>query len=278
LAAWSVGEALAEGRRTLSGRSSAAGSDAQVVLSEVIGARREHLLAHPDEALTPGQQAAFHSALGRLAAGEPLAYVLGWWEFYGRRFDVTPDVLIPRPETELLIDEAINARRSHSDRNRLIDLGTGSGCLAVTLALELPEGRLLAGDVSGAALRVARANAARHRVRDRIDFVRLDLALGLELNRAIVVANLPYVSDEEAGRLPHEPRLALAAGVDGLLHLHRLLTQLGRRAPVDATILLEIGAGQSARLGELIPAACAPQRTWLAKDVAGHDRVLGLEF
>ena len=278
MAARSIGEALAEGRKALSTRSATAGLDAHMLLAEVIGARREHLLAHPEDPLGPDQQAAFLSGLGRLVSGEPLPYVLGWREFYGRRFDVTPAVLIPRPETELLVDEALKLGRSHAAHHRLIDLGTGSGCLAITLALELPDSRPLATDVSREALRVARANAARHRVQDRIDFLCLDLALGLELRRATVVANLPYVSAEEAGRLAYEPRLALEAGADGLLLLRRLLAQLGRRAPVDTTVLLEIGAGQSARLPDILPAACAPRRTWFVQDLAGHDRILGLEF
>ena len=278
MAAWSVGEALAEGRRALSTRSATAGLDAQMLLAEAMGARREHLLAHPDDPLIPEQQAAFLSGLGRLVAGEPLPYVLGWWEFYGRRFGVTPAVLIPRPETELLIDEALKVPRLRSDGSRLIDLGTGSGCLAITLALELPGRRALATDVSREALRVARSNADLHRVRDRINFLCLDLAFGLELRQAVVLANLPYVSDVEAGNLPQEPRLALEGGADGLVLLRRLLGQFGRRRPVATTVLLEIGAGQSAILQDAIAATCSPAHTWLVQDLAGHDRVLGMEF
>jgi release factor glutamine methyltransferase len=278
VAAWSVGEALAEGRRALSSRSATAGLDAQMLLAETIGAPREHLLAHPDDPLIPAQQAAFVSGLARLLAGEPLPYVLGWWEFYGRRFGVTPAVLIPRPETELLVDEALKVPRLRSDATCLIDLGTGSGCLAITLALELPGRRALASDVSREALRVARLNADLHRVRDRIDFLCLDLASGLELRQAVVLANLPYVSDEEAGSLPHEPRLALEGGADGLVLLRRLFGQLGRRRPVATTILLEIGAGQSALLQDAVAATCSPAHTWLVQDLAGHDRVLGMEF
>jgi len=278
VAAWSVGDALAEGRRALATRSATAGLDAQMLLAEAVGARREHLLAHPETPLLPEQQQAFRSGLERLAAGEPLPYVLGWWEFFGRRFCVTPAVLIPRPESELLIDEALKVQPLRSEGGRVIDLGTGSGCLAITLALELPGCRPLATDVSWEALGVARSNAALHRVQDRIGFLCLDLALGLELRRATVVANLPYVSRQEAGRLPHEPHLALEAGADGLLLLRRLLAQFGRQAPVDTTVLLEIGAGQSARLRDILRSSCAPKRTWFVQDLAGNDRVLGLEF
>ena len=278
MAAWSVGEALAEGRRALANTSGTAGQDAQVLLAEVSGARREHLLAHPEEPLSPEQQTDFLNGIRRLAAGEPLPYVLGWWEFYGRRFAVSPAVLIPRPESELLIDEALRVQRLRSDGGRLIDLGTGSGCLAITLALELPGSRPLATDISREALHVARGNAAKHQVQDRINFVCLDLASGLELRQAIVVANLPYVPTQEAKSLAHEPRQALEAGADGLLLLHRLLDQFGRRRPEATTVLLEIGAAQASLVMGLVASLCSPVRSWLVQDLAGHKRVLGMEF
>ncbi len=278
MVAWSVGEALAEGRRALSTHSATAGLDAQLLLAEAIGVRREHLLAHPHDPLVREQQAAFLLGLERLVAGEPLPYVLGWWEFYGRRFGVAPAVLIPRPETELLIDEVLKVPRLRSDGARLLDLGTGSGCLAITLALELPGRRVLATDVSRQALRVARSNAVLHAVQDRVQFLCLDLAAGLELRQAVVLANLPYVSDEEARSLPREPRLALEGGADGLVLLRRLLGHFGRRRPIATTVLLEIGAGQSEDLLEIVAATCSPAHTWLVRDLAGHDRVLGMEF
>lgn len=276
--AWSVGEALAEGRRTLADRSESAGPDAQALLAEVTGAPRERLLAHPETALAANHQEAFQAGLRRLSRGEPLPYVLGWWEFWGRRFRVTPDVLIPRPETELLVEQALAESVRRPPDTRWIDLGTGSGCLAVTLALAGPIRRVLATDVSAAALGVARENIDRYRLGDRVDLVRLDLASGLRLREAVVVANLPYVSSHEAEALPHEPRQALEAGEDGLQIFRRLFEQFRRCRPARTTVLLEIGASQSASVLDLARDLCPPSRTRLMQDLAGLDRVIGMEF
>lgn len=274
----SVGEALAEGRRALAWRSDTAGMDAQVVLAEVAGQSREWLLAHPEAPLLPAQQSGFSSAIRRLAQGEPLPYVLGWWEFYGRRFRVTPDVLIPRPETELLVDTALEALARRPVGTRVVDLGTGSGCVAITLALEAPSARLLATDLSLAALHVARDNARRLGMLGRIGFARVDLARGLALQDAVVVANLPYVPAGEAASLRSEPRLALEAGDDGLAHIRRLLEGFGVRQPKRTTVLLEIGAGQGGRVREMAGALCSPLTSGVSPDLAGRDRVLELEF
>jgi len=274
----SVGEALAEGRRALASRSDTAGMDAQVVLAEFLGQSREWLLAHPEARLLPGQQSGFSSALCRLAEGEPLAYVLAWWEFYGRRFRVTPDVLIPRPETELLVDTALEALARRPAGTRVVDLGTGSGCIAITLALEAPSTWLLATDLSPAALHIARDNACRHGVVGRISFARVDLAQGLALEDAVLVANLPYVPVGETAALGFEPRLALEAGDDGLALVRRLLDQFGVCRPKRTTVLLEIGAGQGDRLHEMAGALCSPLSLWVSPDLAGRDRVLRLEF
>jgi release factor glutamine methyltransferase len=274
----SVGEALAEGRRALAWRSDTAGMDAQVVLAEVAGQSREWLLAHPEAPLLPAQQSGFSSAIRRLAQGEPLPYVLGWWEFYGRRFRVTPDVLIPRPETELLVDTALEALARRPAGTRVVDLGTGSGCIAITLALESPSTRVVATDLSPAALHIARDNARRHGVLGRIGFARIDLADGIALQDAVLVANLPYVPAGEAPSLRSEPRLALEAGDDGLAHIRRLLEGFGVRQPKRTTVLLEIGAGQGGRVREMAGALCSPLTSGVSPDLAGRDRVLELEF
>ena len=274
----SVGEALAEGRRALVRRSDTAGMDAQVVLAEIAGQSREWLLAHPEAPLLPAQQSGFSSAVRRLADGEPLAYVLGWWEFYGRRFRVSPEVLIPRPETELLVDTALKAVARRPAGTRAVDLGTGSGCIAITLALESPSTRVVATDLSTAALLIARDNARRHGVLGRIGFARFDLADGLALQDAVLVANLPYVPAGEAASMRFEPHLALEAGDDGLALIRRLLDQFSVCRPQRTTVLLEIGAGQGDRILGMAEATCSPLRAGVSPDLAGRDRVLGLEF
>ncbi len=183
MAGTSVGEALARGGLALSSTSETAHRDAQVLLADRMGRSREWLLSHPESPIPPEDELAFTSGLKRLAAGEPLAYVLGWWEFYGRRFALTPDVLIPRPETELLVEKGLLAIDEHPRPHVAVDLGAGSGCVGVTVALERPDLRVIASDISKAALSVARANAIRHGVERRLGFVRADLLAGTVVDR-----------------------------------------------------------------------------------------------
>jgi release factor glutamine methyltransferase len=278
MAGTSIGETLAQGGRDLSPVSETPARDAQVVLSQVMGRPREWLLAHPEAILSHPAQEQWEAALGRLGAGEPLPYVLGWAEFYGRRFAVTPDVLIPRPETEQLVAMALEVIDRTPRPRRVIDLGTGSGCVGITLALERPHAPVIASDVSPAALRLASDNSDRLGAKGRITFVMADLALGLSLDDAVIVANLPYVDSAEVAALHGEPRLALDGGADGTDVIQRLLAQLARCRPRRATALLEIGAGQGRRILELASAECHPARVWLKPDLAGRDRIVGIEF
>lgn len=278
MAETSIGEVLARGGRALASTSETGGRDAQVLLADLIGKPREWLLSHPEAAVPPATDSAYSSALQRLLAGEPLPYVLGWWEFYGRRFRVTSDVLIPRPETELLVEKGLQAIDEHPRLRALLDMGTGSGCVGLTLALERPAARVVASDVSRAALSVARENADRHSVGDRITFVMADLAAGWLLDDSVIVANLPYVASNEIAGLLFEPRLATEGGVTGLEVIGRLLEQLARRRPRRATVLLEIGAGQGSALIDLASTVCRPSRSWVEPDLAGRDRVLWLQF
>jgi release factor glutamine methyltransferase len=278
MAGTSVGEALARGGRTLSSTSETARRDAQVLLADRMGRPREWLLSHPEAPVPFEDDSTYTSGLLRLAAGEPLPYVLGWWEFYGRRFDLTPDVLIPRPETELLIESGLRAIDEHPHLRAALDVGTGSGCVGITLALERPGLRVLATDLSKAALLVARANAIRHRLEDRLSFVIADLSAGLSLDDSVVLANLPYVPSEDLSSLRWEPRLATDGGPSGLEVIGRLLQQLARRRPRWATVLLEIGAGQGKALVERASAVCKPARAWVNPDLAGHDRIFGMQF
>ncbi len=272
-----VGEALARGARALSLTSETARSDAQVLLADRMARPREWLLSHPEAPIPPDLESAYGSGLRRLEAGEPLPYVLGWWEFYGRRFNLTPDVLIPRPETELLVERGLQAIDEHPRLRVAIDLGTGSGCVGVTLALERHDLRVLASDVSTAALSVAQANAVRHGVESRLSFVTADLVAAMSLDDCVLLTNLPYVASDEASRLAREPHLATDGGAEGIDVIGRLLAQLARRRPHRSTVLLEIGAGQGSALVELA-STCRPARTWVEPDLAGHDRILGLHF
>ena len=208
---------------------------------------------------------------------EPLPYVLGRWHFYGREFAVTPAVLIPRPETETLVEHALAWLRAHPDRRRVTDVGTGSGALAVTLAAEKPAVRVTATDISPAALEVARRNARRHSVADRIAFVETDLLTALAGAFDLIVANPPYIPIAELANLPvaqHEPREALDGGADGLATIRRLLAQAQTRLAAGGALMLEIAASQGGAARAAALEAFPASKVVVHPDLAGRDRVL----
>lgn len=241
--------------------------DAELLLSRALHRDRAWLLTHPEAPIPARIAHRITAQLLRRRNGYPLAYLLGEQEFFGLPFRVTPSVLIPRPETELLVEEALR-RISPGSRARVADIGTGSGCIAVTLAVRRPGVRIIAVDRSNAALNVARANARSHQVQSRVRFLRGNLLDPIRTPIDIVVANLPYLP---RGPLPrHEPRSALAAGTDGLRYLRSLLRQLARRIPPPRAVLLEIDPRQARRLRTLVPAG---YRLEVRKDLAGRDRL-----
>lgn len=255
--------------------------DAQALLCALLGVERAYLFGHPDHLLTPAQADRYAIWVERCAAGEPLAYILGRRAFYDRDFIVTPDVLIPRPETELLVEQGLAYLRGRPAAT-VADVGTGSGALAVTLAVHAPAAQVYALDISPAALAVARQNAAQHRAAVTFlegDLLRPFLERGLRFD--LLVANLPYIA---SGDLPSlavtrwEPRLALDGGADGLDLVRRLLDQAPAAARPGARLLLEIGADQGAAAQALGAAAFPGARAAVLPDLAGHDRILRLDL
>jgi release factor glutamine methyltransferase len=256
--------------------------DASLLLMHVLDVDRAALLTHPEHELTPEQTALFRALILQRAAGMPIPYLTGTRAFYDLEFAVTPDVLIPRPETEHLIEFALQWARGRHDW-RLVDVGTGSGAIAVTLAVHSPEARVWAVDVSAAALDVARQNAIRHGVADRITLVQGDLLeplIAADQHVDLIAANLPYIASNELKTLPiaqHEPLLALDGGADGLDLIRRLLVQAPRVLAQDGLLLMEIAAGQGARVCELGAAAFPAAHVTLIHDYAGLDRVVRVE-
>lgn len=255
--------------------------DAQALLCALLNVERAYLLGHPDHPLAPEQAVQFDAWVERCAAGEPLAYLLGRRAFYDRDFIVTSDVLIPRPETELLVEHGLAFLRGRPGA-AVVDVGTGSGALAVTLAAHAPAAQVYAVDISPAALAVARQNAAQHRA--VVNFLEGDLLLPFlerRLRFDLLVANLPYIV---SGDLPSlavtrwEPRLALDGGADGLDLVRRLLAQAPDAAGPGARLLLEIGADQGAAAQALGAAAFPGASVTVLPDLAGHDRVLRLDL
>ena len=251
--------------------------DAQVLVAHALGKTRSWVLAHPEAIITPEEKQRLDELLDRLGEGEPLPYLLGRWEFYGLEFTITPDVLIPRPETELLVEQAITWLRSKLAALLAADVGTGSGCIAISLAVHAPHLKVIASDISLPALRVAYANAARHRVDERVFCAQSDMlpATGRAFN--LVCANLPYIPSAELARLKvyrREPTLALDGGPDGLRAIRKLLYGLAGRLAEEALLLLEIeetvGEAAKALAMNFYPQA----RVDLLQDVAEKDRLV----
>lgn len=269
--------------------------DAQVLAAHVLGKDRSWVLAHPEAGLDPTQVDRLEAAAARLEAGEPLPYVTGHWEFFGLDFRLTPDVLIPRPETELLVEQALAWLRARGGVQaaapapeaapspaspRAIDVGTGSGCIAVSLAVHAPQLHLVATDISPEALDLARQNARDHGVQDRIHFAQADLIPAASPPFDLVCANLPYIPSATLSHLAvhrREPSLALDGGPEGLDQIRRLLDRLPDSLAPRGLALLEIEASQGARVLELARAACPDAQVAILQDLAGRDRLLRLE-
>jgi release factor glutamine methyltransferase len=252
--------------------------DARVLLCHVTGRDMAYLAAHPEAEVHPADHLRFEALVTRRARGEPVAYLTGEREFYGRSFHVGSDVLIPRPETELLVDLALE--RLPRDRGaRLLDLGTGSGCLAITIASERSRCEVLAVDQSPAALAIARRNALEHAV-GNVAFLQSDWYSGLQPGEHfdMIVANPPYVAagDPHLGRgdLRFEPREALVAGSDGLEAIRAITRGASRHLSPGGWLLLEHGYDQAAQVRRLL-ADSAFQQVFSARDLAGIERVSG---
>ncbi|MCS7314350.1 MAG: peptide chain release factor N(5)-glutamine methyltransferase [Bryobacterales bacterium] len=245
---------------------------AEVLLAALLERPRAYLYAHPEESLPAGTLARYEAMVAERAAGKPVQYITGWQEFYGRRFLVTPDVLIPRPETEHLVEAALAVARDAAD---VADVGCGSGAIAVTLSLEI--GRTVwATDVSLAALAVAARNALRHGA--RVELVACDLVSAFApASLDLLVSNPPYVAEEEYASLPrevreYEPRLALLAGRDGLDVYRRLTGEARRVLRPGGWLVLELGWKALEPVRAMLKDGWDEHRVW--PDLAGHPRVL----
>jgi release factor glutamine methyltransferase len=279
----SVGAALEWARRELE-KTESGPLEAQVLLAQLMGRTRSWIIAHLEFSLDPSLTIEYAARIGRIRNGEPLAYLTGVQEFYGLEFEVTPDVLIPRPETELLVSTALDwlalrrtERLGPPVSTRVVDLGTGSGCVAAVLAVREREARVVATDISARALAVAARNLARHGVRDRVSLVQADLLSAVRGPVDLLCANLPYALTPilDASRaLRFEPRLALDGGEDGLRLVRRALDQAASRIAEGGLALFEIDAVHAERARQIARQRFPQSTLKIKKDLAGWERLL----
>jgi release factor glutamine methyltransferase len=273
-----ITEAISRSRQRLSSVGiDEARLDAELLVSEVTGRGRAWLFLHPDEELTPAQTAQLGTLLSRRLRREPLPYILGRAEFCGLTFRVTPAALIPRPETEILVEAAIE-RAQGLGAQFIVDVGSGSGAIAVALARQMPQVHVIAADVSLNALRLARENVVTHDAAGRVHLLCSDLLDGLRGEFDCVVANLPYVRADEFPELQpevrnYEPRWALDGGPDGLELIRRLGAQLLGHLRTGGFAALEVGAGQAPEVTKLLETAGLRTAEAL-RDYGGIERVV----
>ena len=260
--------------------------DAETLLAHALTLTRAQLLARLSSSISLVEQEAFQHLLARRLRREPLAYITGKREFWSREFAVTPEVLIPRPETELLIETVLRlVAQSHTNSlqppMRVLDIGTGSGCIAITLAKELPTVELWAVDLSSAALTIALANARHHGVEQRINFLQGDLfsAIPEDSRFDVVVSNPPYIARDELTALQPEvrdwePQAALDGGNDGLAFYRRLVNDSPKHLRPSGWLIMELGAGQCSIVMRLIQAQSNFRESFCVQDYAGFNRVI----
>jgi release factor glutamine methyltransferase len=256
--------------------------EAGSLLSFMIGKDRTFLISHAEDQLSDDVFRQFREDVERRASGEPLQYITGVQDFFGREFRVTPDVLIPRPETELLVEAAIEV--VVGDDSLICDVGTGSGCIAVTLLCELPAARVVAVDKSSPALEIAKLNARSHAVLDRIDFAISDCFSAFDTAQYrfdVIVSNPPYVSAEIVAGLQrevrdHEPLVALSPGPDGLNVIRRLIHEAPAFLEDQGYLIMEIGFDQGEAVKEIVD-----EEVWhlreIKPDLQGIPRIVVLQ-
>ncbi|HEY0606809.1 MAG TPA: peptide chain release factor N(5)-glutamine methyltransferase [Herpetosiphonaceae bacterium] len=261
----------------LADRSSSPRLDAEVLLAHVLGVSRTYIMAESQRELSTAEQAAFQALVERRAILEPIAYLVGHKEFYGLDFVVDRRVLVPRPETELLVDLALAWAAAYSGELTIADIGTGSGCIAVTLAVKLPQARVFAVDLSPDALDVARINVERHSVADRVTLLQGAGCEPLPESIALIVSNPPYtILDEVEENVRHwEPHLALdGGGAQGFDLPAQLLAEIPRYLKPQGVVIMELGAWQGELARQTAAQIFGPARITIHQDLTQRDRVL----
>jgi release factor glutamine methyltransferase len=253
---------------------------ALVLLAHVLGESKSWVLAHPDLYLSQRQILELSDLTARLAKGEPLAYLTGKQAFFGLDFKVNQFALIPRPETEMMVEEALAWLKGHPDARQGIDLGTGSGCVAVSLVLNCPDLHMCAADISPKSLMVAIENAIAQGCDDRIRFTQSDLFADVTRKFNLVCANLPYIPSDEVAAvnsLPFEPRLALDGGLSGLELIERSMLESRAHLLVPFLLVFEFQSDKVSEVEKLAEKYYPHADRRILKDLAGLDRIIRIE-
>ncbi|MBA4386164.1 MAG: peptide chain release factor N(5)-glutamine methyltransferase [Anaerolinea sp.] len=272
-----INDWLINSSRLLAEHSELASLETRVILCHILGKPREWMVTHPDYELNDLQMQNANQLLDRIVNGEPLPYLIGKQSFFGLDFIVTPDVLIPRPETELLIEECIAWFEEHPTKRKLADIGTGSGVIAITLADRFEDLQITAIDISEKALEVARKNATLLKVASQIEFLHNDLLQNWPDRFDVIAANLPYIPTGKLKTLDvtrFEPLLALDGGLDGLGLIKRLLQQSREHLFPGGMIILEIEEGQSEGILFLVEELLPGMEKVILNDLANHPRIV----
>jgi release factor glutamine methyltransferase len=274
-------QALAQARSTLADRNiEEASLEGEILLRHVLGIDRAKLYADLDNNLSIEQEKALNEFLERRKQGEPTPYITGHREFYGLDFIVNRDVLIPRPETELLVELAIKAAKKNGIKE-IADIGTGCGAIAVSLAVYLPQVAIYAIDISATALETARANCDKYKVTDRVKLLHGDLLEPLKKPVDMIVANLPYIRQRDLRKnnlASYEPALALNGGISGLDRIRSLCQQTGQKLNKPGYLILEIGKGQARSVKTIRRKTFPEAAIEVHKDLSGIERAVSLRL
>jgi len=252
--------------------------ECELLLRYALKIGRVQLYLELNSELSPEQEEAFWNLIRRRLDDEPSAYITGHREFYGLDFCVDSRVLIPRPESELLVEEALNVAQ-HRSVSTIADIGTGCGVIAISLALNLPQVKIYAIDISASALEVASLNCQKHGVADRVCLLQGDMLAYLPEPVDLIIANLPYVRESELSRMSSasfEPWLALNGGLDGLKQIRCLCSQVTDKLRSKGCLLLEVGQGQGGAVTTLLRSLCPAAKIEVSPDLRGVDRVVSL--
>jgi len=269
-------QVLSRAREILAGNNiEDAALECELLLRHTLRISRVQLYSDLDHEISPEQEETFQHLIERRLNGEPTAYITGHREFYGLDFYVDPSVLIPRPESELLVEKALELAQNHTAPT-IAEIGTGCGAIAVSLALNLPQAKVYATDISSPALKVALSNCQKHGVANRIRLLQGDMLDPLPEPVDIIVTNLPYVKESEINAEGFEPSLALNGGSDGLEKIRRLCLQLSNKLYPTGCLLLEIGQGQSRAVANFLHSLFPSAKIETTPDLSGIERVVSL--